>query len=174
VKQLPKEQNQEAPAKKGLPAMLITIIITAVVAAGVSFLVIMTLGSNLVSPEPQKQEQQTIVPADIKAVLIQPGSMYTFMLKGGKSVVVVDSLSFKVGSDQCRASIAEKKDEILDAIQQIFLRKESTELGTAAGIELLKMQVKDAVNQITGFIGEKEKFGVVNVFMYIKAISSVE
>ena len=171
---MPEEQNQENGKKKGLSTMLITIIVTAIVAAGVSFLVIMTIGSNLISPKSQQQEQQSTVVGDIKAILIQPGSMYTFMLKGGKSVVVIDSLSFKVGSDQCRELIAGKKDEILDAIQQIFLRKESVELGTAPAIELLKSQVKDAVNQITGFVGEKEKFGVVNVFMYIKAISSVE
>lgn len=109
-----------------------------------------------------------------KVELIKPGSMYTFMLKGGKSVVVVDSLSFKVGSAQCRSSIIGKEDEILDAIQQIFLRKEPPELGTAAGIELLKMQIKDAVNQITGFSKVNEQFGVTNVYLYIKAVSSVE
>jgi len=172
---LPENQNQEGGSKKkGLPVILITIVMAAIVAAGVSFIVIMTVGSNLITPKPQKSDEQALVPADIKAILIQPGSMSTFILKGGKSVVVIDSLSFKVGSDQCRASIAGKKDEILDAIQQIFLRKEPQELGTAAGIELLKMQIKDAVNQITGFVGEKEKFGVANVFLYIKAISSVE
>lgn len=168
-------QTQETGSKKkGLVSMLITVVITAIVAAGVSFLVVMIVGNNFTTSKSQQTEEQPVVPANIKAVLIQPGSMYTFMLKGGKNVVVIDSLSFKVGSDQCRATIAEKKDEILDAIQQIFLNKESQELGTVAGVEFLKLQIKDTVNQITGFVGEREKFGVVNVFLYIKAISSVE
>ena len=171
---MPEEEAQQGEGRKGgLMPLIISVAVAAVVSIAVTFLMLNLLGSN--KPKEQKtQDQQELQPAEIKAILIQPGSMYTFMLKGGKNVVVIDSLSFKVGSDQCRAAIAEKKDEILDAIQEIFLRKEFQELGSAAGLDLLKKQIKDAVNRITGFVGEREKFGVARVFLYIKAISSVE
>lgn len=167
------EEVQEGKKKGGLMPLMISVVVAAVVSFAITFLMLNMIGTNKAKVQ-KSQDQQKLQPVEIKAILIQPGSMYTFMLKGGKNVVVIDSLSFKVGSDQCRASIAEKKDEILDAIQEIFLRKEFQELGSAAGLDLLKKQIKDAVNRITGFVGEKEKFGVARVFLYIKAISSVE
>jgi len=170
---LPEEEEmREGKKKGGLMPLIISVVVAAVVSFAITFLMLNMIGTN--KAKAQKAQEQQEQPVEIKAILIQPGSMYTFMLKGGKNVVVIDSLSFKVGSDQCRASIAEKKDEILDAIQEIFLRKEFQELGSAAGLDLLKKQIKDAVNRITGFVGEKEKFGVARVFLYIKAISSVE
>ena len=69
-------------------------------------------------------------------------------------------------------SICLSNEELLKKMHKI--RKEFQELGSAAGLDLLKKQIKDAVNRITGFVGEKEKFGVARVFLYIKAISSVE
>ena len=56
----------------------------------------------------------------------------------------------------------------------IFLSKERSELNTASGIELLKKQIRAMVNEITGFTGDREKYGVIGVFLYIKAISAVE
>ncbi|HQI10272.1 MAG TPA: flagellar basal body protein FliL, partial [Fervidobacterium sp.] len=32
----------------------------------------------------------------------------------------------------------------------------------------------EAVNQVTGFTGENEKYGVLNVYIYIKAVSTVQ
>ena len=152
---------------------MISIIVPLVVSIAVYFTLPMFLGSNKTGKEEEQQQVQPI-PVEIKAVLIQPGTYQTFMLKGGKEVAVIDSLSFKVGSDACRSAIAEKKDEIMDALMMIFMGKERSELSTVTGVELLKRQIREAVNTITGFIGDKEKYGVISVFLYIKAFSSVE
>ncbi|QTA38761.1 flagellar basal body-associated FliL family protein [Thermosipho ferrireducens] len=167
------EQAGEQKKKKGIMGLLGPILIPLVVSLGVSLGVIMFLGNNTTVSQAQQQAQQT-APVEIKAVVIRPGTYQTFMLKGAKEVAVIDSLSFKVGSEQCRAAVAEKNDEIMDALMLIFLSKERTELNTPAGIELIKKQIKNAVNEITGFVGEKEKYGVIDVYLYIKAISSVQ
>jgi len=157
--------------KKGrLGNLIIMIVVPAVVAFGVTFAVLQLLGNNVQST----QESQPVTQSEIKAVLIQSGTYQTFMLKGGKDVAVIDSLSFKVASDGCRAAIAEKNDEIMDGLMLIFLSKERSELNTASGIELLKKQIRAMVNEITGFTGDREKYGVIGVFLYIKAISAVE
>ena len=155
--------------------IIISAVVSAVVAGAVAFMVPMFLGQNKSEEEQNKNQQSQLVqPREITAVLISPGTNQTFVLKGARDVVVLDSLSFKVGSDECRAQIAEKKPEILDALMKIFMSKEKTELSTVAGIELLKKQIKDAVNLITGFKGDKEKFGVLEVYLYIKAFASTE
>jgi len=157
--------------KKGrLGSLIIMIVVPAAVAFGVTFAVLQLLGNNVQST----QESQPVVQNEIKAILIQSGTYQTFMLKGGKDVAVIDSLSFKVASDSCRAAIAEKNDEIMDGLMLIFLSKERSELNTASGIELLKKQIRAMVNEITGFTGDREKYGVIGVFLYIKAISAVE
>jgi len=157
--------------KKGrLGSLIIMIVVPAAVAFGVTFAVLQLLGNNVQST----QESQPMVQNEIKAILIQSGTYQTFMLKGGKDVAVIDSLSFKVASDSCRAAIAEKNDEIMDGLMLIFLSKERSELNTASGIELLKKQIRAMVNEITGFTGDREKYGVIGVFLYIKAISAVE
>ncbi|HIP92668.1 MAG TPA: flagellar basal body protein FliL [Thermotoga sp.] len=168
---MPEEEAGEK--KKGIGGLLTSIIVPLVVSIAVYFTLPMFLGSNKTGKEEEQQQVQP-APVEIKAVLIQPGTYQTFMLKGGKEVAVIDSLSFKVGSDACRAAIAEKKDEIMDALMMIFMGKERSELSTVTGVELLKRQIREAVNTITGFIGDKEKYGVISVFLYIKAFSSVE
>ncbi len=170
------EVQQEEPKKGGgLMPIIISAVVSAVVAGAVAFMVPMFLGQNKSEEEQNKNQQSQLVqPREITAVLISPGTNQTFVLKGARDVVVLDSLSFKVGSDECRAQIAEKKPEILDALMKIFMSKEKTELSTVAGIELLKKQIKDAVNLITGFKGDKEKFGVLEVYLYIKAFASTE
>lgn len=162
----------EEKKKKGLSGLLMMILIPAVVAVGATVATVMLLGTNLT---PKKQQTTTVTtPTEIKAVVIQSGTYTTFMLKGGKEVAVIDSLSFTVASDSCRAAIANKNDEIMDGLMLIFLSKEKSELNTAAGIELLKKQIRAMVNEVTGFTGERERLGVVGVYLYIKAISSVE
>lgn len=165
------QEGQQPKKKKGIMGLLGPILIPLVISLVVSVAVVMFLGNNT---QVQTQKTTTTTAVPIKAVVIQTGTYQTFMLKGGKEVAVIDSLSFKVGSDQCRSLIAEKNDEIMDALMLIFLSKERTEINTPAGIELLKKQIKSAVNEITGFVGEKEKEGVIDVYLYIKAVSSVQ
>jgi len=168
---VPEEAGGEK--KKRMGGLLTSIIVPLIVSVAVYFTLPMFLGSNKGEKEGEGKQVQP-APVEIKAVLIQPGTYQTFMLKGGKEVAVIDSLSFKVGSDACRAAIAEKKDEIMDALMMIFMGKERSELSTVTGVELLKKQIREAVNTITGFVGDKEKYGVISVFLYIKAFSSVE
>ncbi len=118
-------------------------------------------------------QYQSTDQTDQNYVLMQSGTYQTFMLKGGKDVAVIDSLSFKVASDSCRAAIAEKNDEIMDGLMSLFLSKEKSELSTASGIDLLKKQIRTVVNEITGFTG-REQLGVTDVYLYIKAVSGVE
>ncbi len=175
------QQEEEQPKKKGIGGLL-PIIISAVIAAAVAFVVLLVAGPMLLGTNQAETQQgegepgnvQLVQPREITAVLISPGSNETFPLKGAMEVVVIDFLTFKVGSDACRAAIAEKKPEILDALSKIFFSKEKAELSTAAGIELLKKQIKDAVNLITGFTGDKEPYGVINVYIRIKAFASTE
>lgn len=172
---MPEEmEQQEQSNKKANPIMGIVkmLAIPLVVSLVVSLAVFFVLGSN---KQPQQtEEQQMTVPTQIKAVVIQSGKFQTFMLKGGRDVVVIDSLTLLVGSEPCRAAVADKNDEIMDALSTIFLSKERFELTTPAGLDLLKKQIREAVNEITGFTGEKEKFGVINVYIYVKSISSVQ
>jgi len=173
--------GKESGKKKKSRISFMTIIISAVVAGAVSYLVLMFMAPKILSSNAASQQKskapgatQLIQPREISAVLISPGSNETFPLKGANQVVVVDFLIFKVGSDACRAAIADKSSEILDAVSKIFLSKEKSELSTAAGLELLKRQIKEATNMITGFVGDKEPYGVINVYIRIKAFASTE
>ncbi|KAF2957933.1 flagellar basal body protein FliL [Thermotoga sp. Ku-13t] len=165
------DEEVKETKKRGIGGLLMSIIVPAVVAIGATAVTIMLLGTNLTQPKQQTVQQ---APTEIKAVVIQPGTYTTFMLKGGKEVAVIDSLTLTVASDACRAAIAERRDMIMDSLMLIFLSKEKSELNTAAGIELLKKQIRAMVNEVTGFTGERERLGVIGVYLYIKAISSVE
>jgi len=175
------QMEEEGGKKKKLKLPLIPIIISAVVAGAMSFLVLMFLGPKILGSNEANQQKskapstaQLVQPREITAVLISPGSNETFPLKGANQVVVIDFLIFKVGSDACRAAVADKSSEIMDALSKIFFSKEKSELSTAAGIELLKRQIKEATNMITGFVGDKEPYGVINVYIRIKAFASTE
>jgi flagellar FliL protein len=166
------EVKEVKEKKKGIGGLLMSIIVPAIVAVGATVVTIMLLGSNLTQPKQQQTTQ--LAPTEIKAVIIQPGTYTTFMLKGGKEVAVIESLTVTTASDACRAAIGERRDMIMDGLMLIFLSKERSELNTAAGIELLKKQIRAMVNEVTGFTGERERLGVIGVYLYIKAISSVE
>ncbi len=172
------EQQQEQGGKKkglgGIMDLVKMVAIPLVISLVVSLAVFFMLGSNKQPAQSTEKQAATAAPIQIKAVVIQAGKYQTFMLKGGRDVAVVDSLTLLVGSDQCRAAAGEKNDEIMDALSTIFLSKERFDLVTPAGLDLLKKQIREAVNQITGFTGEKEKLGVLNVYIYIKAISTVQ
>jgi len=163
--------DQGRKKKKGVPEIVKIIILPLIVSLVVSLVVFFFLGSN---SQPQQQAEAVKNPTQIKAVVVQSGTYQTFLLKGGREVAVIDSLTLLVGSETCRAAVAEKNDEIMDALATIFLSKERFDLVTPAGIDLLKKQIREAVNQVTGFTGENEKFGVLNVYIYIKAVSTVQ
>ncbi len=166
------QEKQEKSKKGGLGGLIGMVIIPAVVALGATFVSLFLLGDNLALSK--KSEQLTPAPVEIKATIIQAGTYQTFMLKGGKEVAVIDSLTVTTASDACRAAIAQRHDQIMDGLMLIFLSKERSELNTVAGIELLKKQIRSMINEVTGFVGDRERLGVIGVYLYIKAISSVE
>ena len=164
--------SKKKDKKKINLGFIINIVLTAAIALGVSLLSVKMLGNNKQASLTASNTKEAVT--EIKSVLIRSGEYQTFMLKGGKDVAVVDSLTFKVASEGCRQAIVDKSDEIMDTLMIIFLSKDENELNTAAGIELLKKQIRSAVDELTGYIGDKEKYGIIEVYLYIKAISSVD
>ncbi|MDM7321305.1 MAG: flagellar basal body protein FliL, partial [Fervidobacterium sp.] len=115
------EQQQEQPKKKGnLMDLIKMLVIPLVISLVVSLVVFFMLGSNKQPSQPKEEEATAAAPVQIKAVVIAQGKYQTFMLKGGRDVAVVDSLTLLVGSEPCRAAVAEKNDEIMDALATIF------------------------------------------------------
>jgi hypothetical protein len=98
----------------------------------------------------------------------------TFLLKSGTEVIVLDLLSFNVGSDDCRNEIELNRDEIISFLQDLFIQKSVEELSTPSGVDFLKRQIRDEINLITGFAGEKEEAGVLEVFLHILSLTSVQ
>jgi len=167
---------QEGKKKGGnnfLLMIIIVVVVTLVVSAGTSFLIITLLGQNVQKTADAAASTGTTGTTGlvVQAEMIREGSRYPVMLKGGKDVAIVDALYYKVGSEECRSSIGTNKLEILDAVRTIFLNKTSSEVTNPTGQELIKKQIKDAVNEITGYTGEREKIGVLSVILIILTIS---
>jgi flagellar FliL protein len=170
--QLEQEEKGKKPSFN-IMGLLISVVVAAVVSGAVTFVLVrFVLGTN--DPGTNPQTATPIVPIEIRVRFIVEGSNKTFMLKGGKNVVVIDMLSFTVGSDGCRESISQRNDQILSSLQDLFIQKEAVEMSSPAGLDLVKRQIRDLVNRVTGYIGDKAKFGVIDVFTYIKAIASVQ
>jgi flagellar FliL protein len=169
----PQEEGQK---KSGggfnLMGLLIVIIVCVALSAGITYLMIQMLGTN--NPPDSEQDATPVNPVEIRVRFIVAGSGQTFMLKGGKEIAMVDMISFNVGSDSCREEIANRSDEITSALQDLFIQKEPIELSTPAGLELLKRQLREMVNRITGYVGDKGRYGVIDVFYHITAITSVQ
>jgi flagellar FliL protein len=169
----PQEEGQK---KSGggfnIMGILIAAIVAAVVAGGVTFLLVQMLGTN--NPPDSETDTTPVNPVEIRVRFIIDGSQTTFILKGGSEVVVLDMMSFTVGSDSCREEISTRSDQIKSALQDLFIQKEPTELSTPAGLELLNRQIRELVNRITGYVGDKGRFGVIEVFYHITALTSVQ
>ena len=89
------ENTGGAEEKKGgsgfnIMGLLISVVIAAIVAGGVSFLLIKVLGTN--NPPDSGQGGTLVNPVEIRVRFIVEGSNKAFMLKGGSDVVVLDLL----------------------------------------------------------------------------------
>jgi flagellar FliL protein len=170
---LPDEEKKKGPSL--IMILIITIVVTLIVAAGTSFLIINFLGSNTNSADTQENASQSLNSPIISTVeIVREGARYPIMLKGGNDVAVVDALTLKAGSDEARNTIGNNRIEVLEAIRMIFLNKTRTEVSTLQGIELLKKQIRDSINEIIGFTGERENLGVLKVNIVILTISSAQ
>ncbi len=170
---LPDEEKKKGPSL--LIILIITIVVTLIVAAGTSFFILNFLGSNTSSSEGSENTNQSLNSPIISTVeIVREGSRYPIMLKGGNDVAVVDALTLKVGSDDARNSISSNRIEVLEAIRMIFLNKTRTEISTLQGIELLKKQIRDSINEIIGYTGERENQGVLKANIVVLTISSTQ
>ncbi|MDN5342105.1 hypothetical protein OF820_13625 [Oceanotoga sp. DSM 15011] len=170
-------QVPETKEKKGpnlIMILIITVVVTLIVAAGTSFLIIKLLSPNVQENADVSNSSSLSTQIISTSELIREGARYPVMLKGGKDVAVIDALNMKVGSNEARDLLASNKIEVLEAVRMIFLNKTRSEVSNSQGIELIKKQIKDSVNEIIGFTGERENLGVVKVIMVILTVSSTE
>jgi flagellar FliL protein len=171
------EEAQEGKKKPNIMILLIAaILVSVILSVGGAYFLINMLGKNIIQQAQEQAQQQAQgvqkTPQIGIAEIIREGHQRQFMLKGGNEIAIVNALQLKVGSDECRSAVAQYNVEILEAIGLIFITKTREDLTSVEGREILKNQIKNAVNEITGFVGEKEKFGVIQVIIDIVVITS--
>lgn len=168
------DEAPETTKKKNQPSFLTTLITVIVVALAISgitsFFIVKILSRNIAESTKSSVQYTSKIP--LRVVLLQEGSRYPVMLKGGYDIAVIDSLQLDVGSSEARDAINAYRLEILEAIRMIFLNKTRTELSTPSGIELTKKQIINSVNEIIGFTGEREQLGVIKVTLIIMTITN--
>ncbi|RAP00036.1 hypothetical protein PW5551_00380 [Petrotoga sp. 9PW.55.5.1] len=170
-------ETGEERAKKSSPSFLMILIIVIVVAlliSGVTSYFIVRLLSPNVSQTSSQASSGDMATTPARVILISEGSRYPMMLKGGYDVAVVDSLQLDVGSNQARDLITSNRLQVLETIRMIFMNKTRGELSTPQGIELTKRQIRDNINEMLGFVGERESLGVIKVTMIIMTITTAQ
>jgi len=165
-------EKKERKGGFNIMGLIITVVVGIICGGIGAFVLIQMVGTN--TPDQTSQPNAIISPVEIRVRFIVEGTNKTFMLKGAKEIVLISTLSFKVGSNGCRELIAERKDQILSALQDLFISKTKMELGLSAGIALLKKQIQNLVNRETDFNGDRAKFGVTDTYLHITAITSVQ
>lgn len=156
----------EEKKRSSLMVILIAVVLSAVVSMVGTFVIVKYLNA------PPAEQKVTSQLSRTMAILIRSGSNQTFPLRGGNQVLVVDSLTFLVGSSECSQEIGIDTPQIMDGIQMLILSKSANEILNPDGFQTLKQQIADLVDQITGFTGNKAPLGVLQVYMYIKAVAS--
>lgn len=158
--------ENEKKKKSAFVSLIVTVLIAVVVSMGGTYFLMKYMNSP---PKPQMTNKiiRTM------AVLIRSGSNATFPLRGGNQVLVINSLSFLVGSSECGQKIGLDKPQIMDGIQMLILSKSPSEILNPDGFQTLKQQISDLIDQITGFTGSKAPLGVLQVYLYIKAVAPV-
>ncbi len=156
----------EEKKRSGLLMILVVVIVAVVVSMAGTYIVVKYLNAPAAPQKVTSQLSRTM------AILIRSGSNQTFPLRGGNQVLVIDSLSFLVGSSECSQDVGIDTPQIIDGIQMLILSKSSNEILNPDGLQTLKQQIADLVDQITGFTGNKAPLGVLQVYMYIKAVAS--
>jgi len=158
--------ENEKKKKSAFMSLIVTVVIAVVISMGGTYFLLKYMNT------PTKSQMTNKITRTM-AVLIRSGSNATFPLRGGNQVLVVDSLSFLVGSSECSQKIGLDKPQIMDGIQMLILSKSPSEILNPDGLQTLKQQISDLVNQITGFTGSKSPLGVLQVYFYIKAVAPV-
>ncbi len=157
----------EEKKKNNFIIMLVYIVVAVGISMTGTYFLVKYLNAPATSENPANQIKR------VTAVLIRSGSDATFPLRGGSEVLVIDSLSFLVGSQECSQKIGLSTPQIMDGLQTLILSKSANEILNPDGLQTLKQQISDLVDQITGYTGNKAAMGVLQVYMYIKAVSPV-
>ncbi len=161
------DKEKKKKKKGGLMSLLIVVSLSVIISMGGTYFLIKKMN------KPAKSQKVTNQIVRTMAVLIRSGSNATFPLRGGNQVLVVDSLSFLVGSKECSQAIGLDTPQIMDGLQTLILSKSPSEILNPDGLQTLKQQIVDLVDQITGFTGSKAPLGVLQVYLYIKAVAPV-
>ncbi len=161
------ENENKEKKKSGFMSLIITITLAVMISMGGTYFLMKYMNK---SSTPQNVTNKAI---RTMAVLIRPGSNATFPLRGGNQILVIDSLTFLVGSKECGQSIGINTPQIMDGIQMLLLSKSPSEILNPDALQTLKQQMIDLIDQITGFTGEKAPLGILQVYLYIKAVAPV-
>ncbi len=164
------EQQDEKKGNSSMMQLIIVLVVALIAGAAGGFLTVKMLGGNSsnTSAAQPAQKQETFQP--ITFTFAQSGSMQPFPLKDG-TTLIADSVTFKLGSQECFDKFSSSRDTIADVLQSVFLSKGKYDLLSDSGLELAKIQIKNALNDRFGFIGDKEGKGVLNVIIIIKGFA---
>ncbi len=169
--QTQQEQQEKKKKSKGSMKQLIIVLVVALIAgAAGGFLTVKMLGGNSSNTPAEKHAEKPETVEPITFTYAQSGSMQPFPLKDG-TTLIADSVVFKLGSKDCFDKFSNERDTIADVLQSVFLSKGKYDLLSDSGLELAKIQVKNALNDRFGFIGEKEGEGVLSVIIIIKGFA---
>ena len=164
-------QQQEPEKKKGSMMQLIIVLVVALIAgAAGGYLTVKMLGGNSSNNPATKPAEKPKTVNPITFTFAQSGSMQPFPLKDG-TTLIADSVIFKLGSQDCFDKFTNSRDTIADVLQSVFLSKGKYDLLSDSGLELAKIQIKNALNDRFGFVGDKEGDGVLNVIIIIKGFA---
>uniref|UniRef100_A0A7V3VS90 Flagellar protein FliL n=1 Tax=Mesoaciditoga lauensis TaxID=1495039 RepID=A0A7V3VS90_9BACT len=150
--------------------ILIAVILSAIISMAGSFVIVRYTDTKNRNQSASNSDE----PPQITAVFIKPGSNETFPLTGGYEMLDINSLEFLTGSKGCADAIEEDKPQIMDALQTIIVSKGADEVMDPEGLERLKDEISDAVDQITGFTGDKALSGILKVYLYVETVSPID
>jgi flagellar FliL protein len=165
------ETKQEEGKKKGSMMQLVIVLVVALVAgAAGGYLSVKMLGGNSSNNPAAKPAEKAKTVNPITFTFAQSGSMQPFPLKDG-TTLIADSVIFKLGSQDCFDKFSNDRNTIADVLQSVFLSKGKYDLLSDSGLELTKIQIKNALNDKFGFVADKEGNGVLNVIIIIKGFT---
>jgi flagellar FliL protein len=168
--QTQQDQQEEKKSNGSMMQLVIVLVVALIAGAAGGFLTVKMLGGNSSNTSAQKPAEKPKTVEPITFTYAQSGSMQPFPLKDG-TTLIADSVVFKLGSQECFDKFSNNRDTIADVLQSVFLSKGKYDLLSDSGLELAKIQIKNALNDRFGFIGDKEGEGVLNVIIIIKGFA---
>ena len=164
-------QQEKKDKKKGSMMQLVIVLVVALVAgAAGGYLSVKMLGGNSSNNPATGPAGKAKTVNPITFTFAQSGSMQPFPLKDG-TTLIADSMIFKLGSQDCFDKFSNDRNTIADVLQSVFLSKGKYDLLSDSGLELTKIQIKNALNDKFGFVADKEGDGVLSVIIIMKGFT---